>query len=342
MKTFTMVLLLLVSLTWISAKDDPFSINRELGRGMNLGNMFEAPSETAWSNPYQSEYVPMIAERGFSHVRIPIRWETEERSMDSPPYTIYPEFLNRIKGVVDQATDEGLYAIINMHHHNAMLSDPVGQKSRFLAQWAQISEFFSDYPDTLLFEIFNEPNGDFTAELWNEYLAEALSVIRETNPSRLVLIGTAEWGGLGGLSKLVLPEDERLILTIHYYSPFQFTHQGASWVSSGDANEWLGTQWNGTQAERDAVHADFKPLIAFREKHNIPVHIGEFGAYSRADLESRTRWTTFLTRTFEDMDFSWAYWEFSAGFGIYDRSSGDWIQPLVDALLNNEIPELIR
>jgi hypothetical protein len=67
--------------------------------------------------------------------------------------------------------------------------------------------------------------------------------------------------------------------------------------------------------------------------------VGEFGAYEEADLDSRSRWTTFLARWFEEQQLSWAYWEFSAGFGIYDPVTKQYLTPLVDALLNNEMPD---
>jgi len=318
-----------------SQREKAFEINRKLGRGINYGNMFEAPSETAWGNPWQPEYTGMIADLGFSHVRIPIRWDPEERSLASPPYTIYPSFLNRIKQVVDSALANGLYAIINMHHHESLYADPDAQKERFLAMWEQISGFFRDYPDSLLFEILNEPHNLLDAEKWNIFLVDALETIRQTNPDRTVVIGTAEWGGLGGLSKLEIPDDSNVILTIHYYNPFHFTHQGASW--SEGSEEWLGTQWMDTGTERNAVRQDFAPLLEISEKENIPVHIGEFGAYEKADIASRVRWTTFLARYFESLDWSWAYWEFCAGFGIYNPDTEAYLHPLVDALLHNEI-----
>ena len=336
----TFVLLFCISAT-AQTRTKAFEINERLGRGINMGNAFEAPSETAWGNQWKPEYWRIISELGFSHVRVPIRWEPADRSMTTAPYTIYPTFLNRIKQVVDTALKYKLHIIINMHHHDALFGNVSGQKARFLSQWRQIGEFFQSYPDSLLFEVLNEPHSDFTAELWNQYFPEALAEIRTTNPDRVVLLGTAEWGGLGGLSKLQVPDDENLILTIHYYNPFQFTHQGAEW-SGEQSQAWLGTKWLDTEADREAIQNEFKAAKIFAEEHNLPVHIGEFGAYSKADLASRVRWTTYLSRWFEEQGFSWAYWEFSAGFGIYNPTTKKILEPLAEALLLNEIPEPAR
>lgn len=337
---FTVLLILFALFTEAQTREKAFEINQNLGRGINMGNMFEAPSESGWGNPWKAEYSKMIADLGFQHLRIPIRWEPANRSSSTSPYTINPVFLSRIKEVVDSALNNGLYAIINMHHHEALFENPDDEKARFLAQWKQISEFFIAYPDSLLFEILNEPHGKLSAEKWNTFLADALNTIREDNPERVVLIGTAEYGGLAGLSKLQIPNDENIILTAHYYNPFQFTHQGAEW--SEGSNEWLGTEWTDTETERQVVKNEFAPLKAYEQQHNMPIHIGEFGAYSKADMVSRKKWTSYIARYLESLNWSWAYWEFSAGFGIYNPSQQTYNQELLDALLHCEMPHPSR
>ena len=317
--------------TWASAA----VINARLGKGINFGNTYEAMS--SWQSPFDPADMKRIADLGFTHVRIPIRWERDDRSMSSSPYTIRPDFMQTIQSVVDEALKQKLHIILNMHHHDALFANPAAGKARFLAQWKQIAGYFRDYPDSLLFEILNEPHDQLTPALWNDYAKSALQVIRETNPRRCVLIGTAEWGGVGGLSSLVLPDDPQLILTLHYYNPFQFTHQGASWSEGSDA--WLGTQWRDTSFERQAVEQDFKAAIRLANEKSIPIHVGEFGAYSRADLDSRVRWTRFLARWFDQQNFSWAYWEWNSGFGIYDPQSDRYEQRLVDALIRDPLPE---
>jgi endoglucanase len=326
--------------SYAQLREAAFKMNERLGRGINMGNCFEAPSETEWGNPWKPEYFRIMATLGFKHVRIPIRWEPSARSALTVPYTIDPAFLGRIRQVVDTALKYKLHAIINMHHHDSLFANPDKQKARFLSQWNQIAGYFRNYPDSLLFEVLNEPNGNLTAAKWNTFFSDALSEIRKSNPSRCVLLGVAEWGGVSGLSSLQIPPDENLILTIHYYNPFKFTHQGAEWAGT-ESQSWLGTKWNDTEAERQTVESEFRYAMQFSQNQHIPVHIGEFGAYSKADEASRVRWTTFLSRWFEQQKFSWAYWEFDAGFGIYNPTTKQLLTPLVDALLHNPMPSSV-
>jgi aryl-phospho-beta-D-glucosidase BglC (GH1 family) len=309
---------------------------QELGRGINLGNMFEAPSETAWGNPFKEEYIAKIAEQGFKHIRMPIRWDVAERTQLTAPYTVNPAFLARVKSVVDLAISKNMYVIINMHHHEEIFTNPAAVKPRFLSQWAQIASYFKGYDDHLLFEVLNEPHDALTPTLWNSYFAEALAEIRKTNPTRKVLMGTASYGGLSGVKDLVPPNDPNLILSVHYYDPFNFTHQGADWA--GNKDKYIGTKWENLAWEREQVISDFAYAIKWSKEKNIPLHVGEFGAYEKADMESRARWTTYLARYFESQGLSWAYWEFSAGFGIYDPTTNTFKTPLVNALLKNPMP----
>jgi aryl-phospho-beta-D-glucosidase BglC (GH1 family) len=331
-------LLVFLPLLTFGQQTEIFELNQKLGKGINMGNMFEAPSETEWGNPFRNDYFQRIAELGFDHVRIPIRWDTPARTQMVSPYTIQPTFFARIKEVVDMAIDQGLMVIINMHHHDALFANPTANKERFLAQWIQIAEYFKDYPEILLFEVMNEPHNQLTPALWNQYFEEALTEIRKTNPTRAILMGTAEFGGVSGIFHLNPPDDDNIIVTVHYYNPFTFTHQGAEWVG-GDSQNWLGTKWHDLQFERDAIAQEISALVSFSKERNIPIHMGEFGAYSTADIDSRVRWTTFVARHFESLEFSWAYWEWSAGFGIFNPQTNQYLTPLADALLTNPLDE---
>lgn len=309
---------------------DPYEQNKLLGRGVNLGNALEAPKEGDWGVTLQEDFFRKIKEKGFNSIRVPIKWSSHAETVS--PYKIDEKFMERIDWVVDQALMNGLAIIINIHHYDEMMSDPENHKYRFLYIWDQISSHFTKTSGKLFFEILNEPNNKLNSALWNQYLKEAITVIRKTNPYRTLIVGTANWNSIGNLSTLSLPNDDRnIIVTYHYYSPFNFTHQGADWVDGSDA--WLGTKWYGTPEEQNAVLSDFNQALTWSINNQRPLHMGEFGAFSKADLESRARWTMFVSRAAEQKGFSWSYWEFCSGFGIYNQQTGLWITELLDALI---------
>jgi len=308
---------------------DAFTQNARLGRGMNLGNALEAPNEGEWGVTLKSEYFDWIKAAGFNSVRIPIRWSAHAAA--SAPFTLNASFLHRVDWAVAQALDHGLAVVINMHHYDEIMLDPAGHKARFLAIWEQLANHYHDYGSGLFFELLNEPNANLSPALWNQYLQEAIAVIRPTNPTRTLVIGPGFWYTLSALNSLTLPDDENVIVAAHYYNPFNFTHQGAEWVSGSEA--WLGTRWLGSPSEQQAVVNDLNTIANWGTAHHRPMNIGEFGAYSKADMDSRARWTTFVARTAEARSISWHYWEFISGFGAYDAASNDWHYALLQALI---------
>jgi aryl-phospho-beta-D-glucosidase BglC (GH1 family) len=312
---------------------DPFFRRLEpaFGRGVNFGNALESPKEGDWGVVLKEEYFQKIKEAGFDSVRIPIRWSSHTEP--SSPYRIDGKFFDRVDWAIDQALKRQLVPIVNSHHHDGLFEEPDKQEERFLAIWQQIAERYKGYPPALVFELLNEPHANLTAEKWNRLLRKALAIVRRTNPTRKVVVGPAGWNSIDELATLELPEDDRnLVVTVHYYSPFHFTHQGASWAGP-DSQKWLGTKWTGDKAEQQAIMRDLDKATTWAVEHRHPLYLGEFGAYHKADLESRARWTRFVADEALKRKMGFGYWEFCNGFGVYDPQRNAWIEPLKDALL---------
>src|SRR5690606_21123389 len=113
----------------------------------------------------------------------------------------------------------------------------------WLAIWRQLAEHYRGAPESVAFELMNEPNTALGDELWNQMVAQGLAVVRETNPLRWVVVGPTGWNAIGALPGLQWPDDDRLVVTVHYYDPFEFTHQGAEWVTPPPP---IGSNWTGT------------------------------------------------------------------------------------------------
>jgi endoglucanase len=307
----------------------PAEMNRLLGRGINFGNCLEAPKEGEWGLKIEKEFAGKVKEAGFQSVRIPIRWSAHA-AMKSP-YEIDAAFFRRVDEVLEWTQTQQFPTIINIHHYEELYRDPAKEEARFLALWKQIAERYKDQPQQVVFEMLNEPHDKLTDERWNEILPKALAIIRESNPERIVIVGPGHWNNIDSLAKLVLPKDDRLIVTFHYYSPYEFTHQGAPW--DPNAAKWVGKTWRGTDAELAALRKDFDKVTAWSKEQGRPMFLGEFGSFSKADMESRAAWTKAVAGEAQKRGFSWSYWEFGSGFGAYDPQKWSWRAELKQALL---------
>ena len=309
---------------------DAAAVNSRLGRGMNLGNALEAPNEGDWGMKVEEEYLKAIADAGFQTVRLPVKWSAH--AMKEPPYTIDPKFLARVDQIVTWCGIYRLNVVLNVHHYDELDKDPDAHLPRLVGLWQQIATHYKDRPASLVFELDNEPHDKLVDQKWNDAIPPVLKAIRATNPHRVVVVGPPFWNGIWALPKLKLPADPHLIVTVHYYEPFKFTHQGAS-CAPPDVRSLSGLKWEGTEAELKELRSKFDQAAAWGKANGRPVFLGEFGAYEKADLESRARWTAAVVREAEARGFSWAYWEFGAGFGAYDRPKKAWRDPLLKALM---------
>ncbi len=303
-----------------------------LGKSMNLGNALEAPTEGAWGVVLKEAYFSHCRSLGFQSVRIPVRWSAHVDT--AAPYAIDPKFFNRVKWAVDQALANDLRAIINVHHFEDLMSNPDKYSPVFLSIWEQVAAAFSSYGPELYFELCNEPNGAMTSALWNDLVKKAVSIIRQTNPRRSILIGPAEWNSAKTLPELVLPADSFLIATFHCYDPMVFTHQGAVWVKGADL--WKGTRWRASRCDTAFLVKSFDGVDAWAAKNRIHVFLGEFGSLDTADTISRALYTSFIAKQAVARGWSYAYWKYNNNFGIYDDASNTTRDFLVSALLKPE------
>ncbi len=308
-----------VSIKKIDKRDKAvFKQNQLLARGINVPSL----------QKMEDKHFKVIKEAGFSNVRIPIGPFKYLKS--DTDFTIDTAYLNLLDRIVKMALDNKLMAIIDFHQHHEMEKNPMGNKARFLAVWEQVANRYKNYPKEVLFEICNEPN--MKDSIWNILHQEAYDVIRKSNPKRTLLIGTIYGNQIKYLTNLKLPEaDRNIIVTIHYYEPIQFTHQGAPW--SVKNKNLSGIEWTNTTEQEQAVRKDFDFAVAWSDSTKRPLHLGEFGVYEKTGMESRIRWTNYVARQAELRNWSWSYWEFNAGFGIYYMDKNEWKPGLLNALI---------
>ena len=320
-----------------SSSDEAFAIAASLGRGINFGNMLEAPREGDWSRWARDRDIDRVAEAGFATIRLPVRFSNHAETR--PPYRLDPDFLAHIDHIIDRALADRLNIIVDFQAYRQIYGEPLDPQEsevepdqvqeRFVALWAQLAEHFRDRPKQVLFELLNEPHGALTPERWNVLLRRTLEAVRARDTQRMVLIGPADANIAQDLVRLELPDDPALIVTIHDYQPFDFTHQGANWVEHPLP---VGVRCcDQGQIERLLFQLDI--AADWGRQFHRPIYLGEFGSIDQADMDSRAFFTRAMRDAAERRGMSWAYWEYDAGFGVYDLKAHQWRQPLRDALL---------
>jgi endoglucanase len=321
--------ILLAGAAMVAAAGQPLSAADQVAqmkRGVNIVGY-----DPLWQDPAKARFKPrhfkIIKDGGFDTVRINLYGFRQMNDKLELPAKWY----DTLDGLVQEALAQDLNVILDEHDYEACAKSVEECRRRVMAFWSQVAAHYEKAPPRVIFEILNEPNRQMDAA-WNDLLADALALIRKTNPTRNVVIGPPFWNNIAHLGELKLPEaDRHIIVTVHYYEPHQFTHQGATW---GDA-EWRnlsGIRW-GTPADLAKLDENFDKAQAWAKRHDRPILLGEFGAYDKAPLEDRVRYTSAVARAAEKRGWAWTYWQFDGNFIVYDIGKDAWNQPIYEALV---------
>jgi endoglucanase len=321
----------------VAVSGDAAAAARALGRGVNFGNMLEAPSEGLWGLRLSDSLFDAARAAGATSIRLPVRWSSYATA--TRPFLLNPSILARVDYAIDAALARNMRIVIDMHHYRQLDGDALDSQEtavdpsvvdeRFIAIWSQIAAHFRSRPETVLFELYNEPHGALSAARWNLLLNRALAAVRAVDTTRYVVLGPVQWNSAWKLDSLVLPQnDQRVIVTIHNYAPFDFTHQGAEWA--GMANSPTVTCCSPTQLR--ALSEPIRVADAWRATSARPIWVGEFGSYGKGPYASRVVWSRAARDSMEAHGMTWSYWEFAAGFGLYDPATATTKVELRDAL----------
>jgi len=310
----------------LTAQIDPFVQIEKMRRGVNIIG-YDPLWQDFTKARFHERHFQLIHEAGFQTVRVNLQAFAHMDAQNR----LNPAWLKTLDWVVKNAVANDLTVILDEHDYTFCGDHGDTCRTKLLAFWQQVAEAYKDAPPSVVFEILNEPNGELTLDRWNALLKETLALIRKTNPVRNVVIGPAFWNNIHSLDKLELPEDDRhIIVTVHYYLPMTFTHQGASW--SKDTAHLSGIAW-GTDAEKQRVVDDFAGVQQWSKAHNRPILLGEFGAYDKGPIESRVLYTSWLARTAESLGWAWTYWQFDSDFIVWDMAKDAWVDPIRKALI---------
>ena len=353
-------LLLLCTVAAWSA-EAPFS------RGVNLTNWLQAPNaQNVHFAKFGRADFAQIQQLGCDVVRLPINLHA--MTSGPPDYRIDPLLYDFLDQIADWADELGLHLILDNHTFDPAVNTSPDIGDVLVPVWTQLAAHFAAHPAQLYYEILNEPHGISDAA-WNAIQQQVIDAIRQVDQQHAIVVGPSNWNSFRNLQRMPVFADDNLVYTFHFYEPFVFTHQGASWTNpslvplrgvpfpyerarmpalpSSLQGTWVGTalgnySQEGTIAQ---VHILLDEASAFQKDRGVPLFCGEFGVYSpNSDNSDRVLWYEVVRQHMEERGITWTTWDYRGGFGLFERGSDELFDfdlnvPLLEALGLNVPPQ---
>ena len=331
-----------------TARATAFRRAAQLDRGINASGWFGGwgdytPERTsAWIT---ADDLKLMRSLGLHYVRISV----------DPVYFGYgpadapskAALWKRLDDAIDSVLNAGLavdLCVFPRDDYKQQLSTQHGA-DQFLFLWAALAKHYANRdPDHLFLELMNESEVQDPYR-WIGIESAAVTTIRRADTVHTIIASGAHYDSLDDLLVTEPLADANIIYTFHFYEPYQFTHQGATWGSP----EWLyykNIPFPATVAQlqptMDAIPNDnaryqlylyaaggwgpeaIRQRIAFAaawgHEHNVPILCNEFGAFrDTAPPDSRARYIEAVRSALEANHIGWAMWDWSGNFGLTTR-----------------------
>lgn len=324
--------------------------------GINLGGWLSQCSE--YSEQHYNTFINendirTISKWGLDHVRLPIDYnvlEDEDGNVIEAGYS-------HINDCIKWCRKYGLNLILDLHKTKGFAFDNNPEdnimfesselRNRFKSLWKQLAARYCS-EDIVAFELLNEI-AKVEPDLWNSLASETLKEVRHYAPDTKIIIGGALWNSVHTLANIDIPIDENTVYNFHFYEPFLFTHQHASWqpVISNLSIDYPGNMADyRMHSEKiqcfgsglyitDKMGAEFmdkliSEAVTAAEQKNVPLYCGEYGVIDMADIQDTVSWYRDIHSIFQKYGIGRAAWTYKQlDFGL----SGEHYAPCIDKII---------
>ena len=340
----------------VSAKTSlAFTRAEKLKRGINASEWFAQVYDKRGYTPEHfqawttAEDIALIKSMGFDHVRLSVNPQPMFTARE--PNKIPAEYLGNLDAAVKMILDHGLAVVIDLHPESdfkARLANDDEFVEQFADFWRALAEHYSTWDaDRVFLEILNEP--ELTDRYrWLGVQMKLAAAIRQGAPAHTIIAAGARWSSDDELVFQEPLHDPNIIYNFHFYEPYIFTHQGATWGKY--YWHWLrGVRYPSTaeSAERAAalapsevdrlqvirygrehwdaarIESEMKQAAEWARRRGVPLVCNEFGVYREySDSHDRAAWLHDVRTALERNGIGWAMWDFSGSFGVVAKKDG--------------------
>jgi endoglucanase len=346
--------ILLILLQVNALAQAPFS------RGVNLTGWFQVPGAGQIQfTRFTKKDIVNIKELGCDVIRLPLNMH--DMTSGSPDYTFNPLFFNFLDSVVTWCEDLNIYLILDNHSYDPYGYTTQGTGAILLKVWSQIASHYRTGSEYILYEILNEPNGMTTSD-WGIIQGQVIDAIRAIDQIHTIVVGGSGYNTYTELENLPAYSDKNLLYTFHFYDPFLFTHQGATWVNpsmeplagvpypycgscmpslpASFKGSWIESAYNSYPSQGNTVYVQSLIDIAlnFRDTRHVNIFCGEFGVYMQnSGPVYRTTWYSTVRQYLEANNIPWTIWDYKGGFGLFNKDSNEQFENDLNVPLLNSL-----
>jgi endoglucanase len=336
-------------------------------KGVNLTQWFQAPSAGQIQfTRFTKKDFENIKSLGCDVIRLPVNLHA--MTSGAPDYALDPLLFKFLDQAVAWSEELNIYLILDNHSFDPLVDTQPEVEDILVKVWTQLAIHYKDSGPYLLYEVLNEPHG-ISDVVWGSIQQSVIDAIRIHDQDHYIVVGGTNYNSYTTLHDIPVYDDEKLIYTFHFYDPFLFTHQGASWVSPslvplanipfpykassmpplplGFQGTWIQSAYN--NYVNDGTLARVKQLldvaIDFRSARNVPVFCGEFGVYiPNSKPAERVAWYKEIRAYLDEHSIPWTAWDYTGGFGVFEPNSNELFEydlnvPLLEALQFNVVPQ---
>jgi endoglucanase len=329
-----------------------------LRHGINLSHWFAQArdySKAHLESHTTAEDIALIKSIGFDHVRFTLEpaplfsWEDPDK--------LKAEYLKYLDNALDLMLAQGLAVIVDIHpsdEFKVRLNSNDRQIEAFGKFWRALAQHLSTRdPERVFLEVINEPMVE-DGYRWFGMQGKLISTIRSAAPQHTIIASGHRWSGIAELLFLQPYADRNIIYNFHFYEPFAFTHQGATWAGANvpffknipypsnpdSVGKVLDTvpddparynllrygedNWNAARMEKEISVA-----AAWAAKYQVPLTCNEFGTFRKfAPPADRAVWIGDIRTVLEKYGIGWTMWDYAGGFGVVTKLNG---HPTADA-----------
>jgi hypothetical protein len=233
------------------------------------------------------------------------------------------KWMDKVEAGLETARADGLYVILHIdsrwhnkaHGGNELLYEKPEYAAKLVECWERIAKRFKGRKEIYAYEPLNETSVRMpVAEGCPDYLElmdRAAQAINAIDPERTIIVQTEEWWGPSAFYKMRPGKAKNIVYAIHFYSPFQVTHQGiGAWYSKDKSfkpsHEYPGV-YDGVRWDKETLREALAPALEFQKAYNVHMIVSEFSCVRWAPGESRARLLKDMIELYEEFGWDWLY-----------------------------------